>query len=98
MVALDFGIGPCYEVVIAGKARAKDTKAMAKALRTRFLPNKVVLLNPGERESPEIAKLAEFTKNQSSINGRATAYVCMNYNCKLPTTDIDKMLQLLNVR
>jgi len=33
-----------------------------------------------------------------SINGRATAYVCMNYNCKLPTTDIDKMLQLLNVR
>jgi len=98
MVALDFGIGPCYEVVIAGKAQAKDTKAMAKALRTSFLPNKVVLLNPGERESPEIAKLAEFTKNQSSIGGRATAYVCMNYNCKLPTTDINKMLQLLNVR
>ena len=55
-------------------------------------------LNPDERKSPEIAKLAEFTKNQSSIDGRATAYVCMNYNCKLPTTDIDKMLQLLNVR
>ena len=98
MVAMDFGIGPCYEVVIAGKAQAEDTKAMAKALRTLFLPNKVVLLNPGERESPEIAKLAKFTKNQSSIDGRATAYVCMNYNCKLPTTDIDKMLQLLNVR
>jgi uncharacterized protein YyaL (SSP411 family) len=98
MVALDFGIGPCYEVVIAGEAQAKDTKAMAKTLRTSFLPNKVVLLNPGERESPEIAKLAEFTKNQSSIGGRATAYVCMNYNCKLPTTDIDKMLELLNVR
>jgi len=98
MVALDFGIGPCYEVVIAGKAQAGDTKTMVKALRTRFLPNKVVLLNPGERESPEIAKLAEFTKNQSSIGGRATAYVCMNYNCKLPTTDINKMLELLNLR
>jgi len=97
MVALDFGIGPCYEVVIAGKAQAEDTKAMIKALRTRFLPNKVVLLNPGERESPEIAKLAEFTKNQSSIEGKATAYVCLNYNCKLPTTDIGKMLELLNV-
>ena len=98
MVALDFGIGPCYEVVIAGKAQAEDTKAMAKALRTRFLPNKVVLLNPDERKSPEIAKLAEFTKNQSSIDGRATAYVCMNYNCKLPTTDINTMLELLDVR
>ena len=98
MVALDFGIGPCYEVVIAGNTQAEDTKAMVRALRTRFLPNKVVLLNPGERESREIAKLAEFTKNQSSIDGRATAYVCMNYNCKLPTTDIDKMLELLNMR
>jgi uncharacterized protein YyaL (SSP411 family) len=98
MVALDFGIGPCYEVVIAGNAKAKDTKAMVKVLRTRFLPNKVVLLNPDEQESPEIAKLAEFIKNQSSIGDRATAYVCMNYNCKLPTTDINKMLELLNVR
>jgi uncharacterized protein YyaL (SSP411 family) len=98
MVALDFGIGPCYEVVIAGNVKAEDTKSMVKALRTRFFPNKVVLLNPDKRESSEIAKLAEFTKNQSSIGGRATAYVCLNYNCKLPTTDIDKMLQLLNVR
>jgi uncharacterized protein YyaL (SSP411 family) len=98
MAALDFGIGPCSEVVIAGKAQAEDTKAMVKALRTRFLPNKVVLLNPGERESTEIAKLAEFTRNQPSIDGRATSYVCMNYNCKLPTTDINEMLALLDVR
>ena len=98
MVALDFGIGPCYEVVIAGKAQAEDTKAMIKALRTRFLPNKVVLLNPSERESPEIAQLAEFTKNQSSVEGRATAYICLNYNCKLPATDINTMLELLDVR
>jgi uncharacterized protein YyaL (SSP411 family) len=98
MVALDFGIGPCYEVVIAGNAKAEDTKAMVKALRTRFLPTKVVLLNPSEQKSPEIAQFAEFTKNQSSIEGKATAYVCLNYNCKLPTTDINKMLELLNVR
>jgi uncharacterized protein YyaL (SSP411 family) len=98
MVALDFGIGPCYEVVIAGNAQAEDTKAMVKALRTHFLPNKVVLLNPGEQKSPEIAQLAEFTRNQSGIEGKATAYVCLNYNCKLPTTDINKMLELLNVR
>jgi uncharacterized protein YyaL (SSP411 family) len=98
MAAFDFGIGPCYEVVIAGNAQAEDTKAMVKALRTRFLPNKVVLLNPSDQESPAIAQLAEFTKNQSSIGGKATAYVCLNYNCKLPTTDINKMLELLNIR
>jgi len=98
MVTLDFGIGPSYEVVIAGKAQAEDTKAMVKALRTRFLPNKVVLLNPDGRKSPGIAKLVEFAKNQPSIDGMATAYVCMNYNCKPPTTDINRMLELLDVR
>jgi len=96
MIGLDFGIGPCYEVVIAGKTQAEDTKAMIKALWTRFLPNKVVLLNPSEQKSPEIARLAEFIRNQSSIGGKATAYVCLNYNCRLPTTDITKMLDLLN--
>jgi uncharacterized protein YyaL (SSP411 family) len=95
MVALDFGLGPCYEVVIAGGAHAEDTRAMLKALRTRFLPNKVVLLNTSEEGSPEISQLAAFTRNQSSIGGKATAYVCLNYNCKLPTTDISKMLELL---
>jgi hypothetical protein len=97
MVALDFAVGPSYEVVIAGKIQAKDTRDMLRALRTRFLPNKVVLLNPGGKESPEVAELAPFIKNQSSIGGKATGYVCMNYNCKLPTTDIDKMLGLLGV-
>jgi uncharacterized protein YyaL (SSP411 family) len=96
MVALDFAIGPSYEVVIAGNAHAEDTKAMAKELMTRFLPNKVVLLNGSDRESPEIASLAEFVKNQSSIGGKATAYVCLNYSCKSPTTDINKMLELLD--
>jgi hypothetical protein len=98
MVALDFGIGPCHEVVIAGHAQAEDTKAMVRALRTRFLPSKVVLLNPSDQESPEIAQLAEFTRSQSSIGGEATAYVCLNHNCRLPTTDINKMLELLDVR
>jgi hypothetical protein len=96
MVALDFGLGPCYEVVIAGSAHAEDTRAMLKALRTRFLPNKVVLLNTGEEGSPGISQLGAFTRDQPSIGGKATAYVCLNYSCKSPTTDISKMLELLN--
>ncbi|MHC1578531.1 MAG: thioredoxin domain-containing protein, partial [Dehalococcoidia bacterium] len=79
MVALDLKIGPCHEVVIAGSARSIDTKAMVRALRMPFLPNKVVLLNPGEQESPEIAQLAPFVRNQTSIEGKATAYVCLNH-------------------
>jgi uncharacterized protein YyaL (SSP411 family) len=98
MLAVDFMVGPSYEVVIAGKSGARDTKAMIQALREHFVPNKVVLFRPTDEESPDIIRLAEYTKYQSSIDGKATAYVCLNYNCKLPTTDSGKMLQLLAVK
>ncbi len=97
MTALDFAVGPSYEVVIAGSSQADDTKNMLKALRKEFIPNKVMLFRPAGVELPEIARLAEFTKHLSSKEGRATAYVCQNYSCQLPTTDIRKMLELLNV-
>ncbi len=98
LLAVDFALGPSYEVVIVGKSGTDDTKAMIRALRGHFVPNKIVLLRPSGEESPDITRLAEYTKYQSSIHGKATAYVCLDYNCKLPTTDSEKMLEMLGAR
>src|SRR3989441_295139 len=95
MAALDFGIGPSYEVVIAGNSQAADTKAMLRAISRQYVPNKVVILKPTEQNATKLTRLADFTKYQTSRDGKATAYVCLNYNCKLPTTDSAKMLELL---
>jgi hypothetical protein len=93
MLAVDFWLGPSYEVVIAGHSGAMDTHAMLKAVRRLYVPNKVVLLRPIEEETPPITRIAEYTKHQLSINNKATAYVCLNYHCKVPTADIGKMLE-----
>ena len=98
MVALDFALGSSYEIVIVGDPQGKDTVNILKTLRAQFLPNKVVLFRPCGGDSPDISHIAEFTKNLSSIDGKATVYVCTNYTCKMPTTDISKMLDLLNIR
>jgi uncharacterized protein YyaL (SSP411 family) len=29
------------------------------------------------------------------LNNRATAYVCLNYYCELPTNEVEQMLALL---
>jgi uncharacterized protein YyaL (SSP411 family) len=94
MTGLDFGLGPSYEVVIVGDPLAEDTKTMLEAIRKAYSPNKVVLLRGTEKDS-EITEIAEFTKGQSRIDGKATAYVCLNHVCNLPTTDVNKMLELL---
>jgi uncharacterized protein YyaL (SSP411 family) len=95
MIALDFALGPSYEVVIVGDPNAEDTKEMVKTLRKAFVPSKVVLLRPADAERADITLLAEFTKDLASLNGRATAYVCRNFRCELPTTEAHQMLALV---
>jgi uncharacterized protein YyaL (SSP411 family) len=41
--------------------------------------------------------LAPFTESQLAVNGKATAYVCQDFACKLPTNDIATMLSRLEV-
>ncbi|RMD58259.1 MAG: thioredoxin domain-containing protein, partial [Nitrospirae bacterium] len=93
MIAVDFSIGPSYEVVVVGEPDKMDTLEMIKNLRDVFIPNKVVLFRP--IDSKDITEIAPFTKYQHSIDGKATAYVCRNYTCKEPTTDVTVMLKLL---
>jgi len=94
MIGLDFGIGPSYEVVIVGDPGAEDTKAMIDAVRKNYSPSKIVLTKG--KDDDKITEIADFTKGQSRIEGKATAYVCLNHICNLPTTDINKMLELLS--
>ncbi|MCH8334250.1 thioredoxin domain-containing protein, partial [Candidatus Sumerlaeota bacterium] len=94
MSALEFATGPAYEIVIAGAAGADDTAAMLRALRREFVPNKVVLFRP-DGEAPAITDIAAFTREQTSLEGKATAYVCQNYACEAPTTEVAAMLEAL---
>ncbi|MHC5035842.1 MAG: thioredoxin domain-containing protein [Planctomycetota bacterium] len=93
LIGVDFALGPTFEVVIAGSPKAEDTRAMVKALQRGFHPRKVVLLR--SEEGGELASLAPFTKLQIPVDGRATAYVCRDFQCTLPTTDIGEMLERL---
>ena len=84
LCAADFLSGPTHEVVIAGDLDAADTKAMLRALRARFLPGAVVILRPTGAAASALGRLAPFTAAQEPIGGKATAYVCTNFVCRLP--------------
>jgi uncharacterized protein YyaL (SSP411 family) len=94
--AVDFAIGPSYLVVIAGHSDSEDTLTMINAIRNKYLPNTILILRPSEIESPFIDEIAESYKFQNSVNGKSTSYVCENYTCKSPVTDIEKMIQILD--
>jgi hypothetical protein len=73
-------------VVIAGDPAAADTRELVAAFDRRFLPGDLLLLvSPASR--PALEKLAPFAAALTPRAGRATAYVCVDYACRLPTTD-----------
>lgn len=92
LLAVDFLLGPSYEVVIAGESEDTGTRTMLRELRRPFLPRKVVVLRPSGHEGDRIAALASDVENHASLGGRATAYVCRNFACRAPTTDPEEML------
>jgi uncharacterized protein YyaL (SSP411 family) len=95
LCGLDFAIGPSSEVIIAGDIEKSDTQELLHALRKNFAPNKVVILRSEKSAKPDIESIAPFVKSHSGINGKATAYVCINYTCALPTNDPQKIMRLI---
>ena len=95
--AVDFLEAETREIVVVGKEGAEDTKRMLAAVQRRFDPHKVVLFKPDGPRGEALAKVAEYVANYESIDGKATAYVCRNFACELPTTDLSKVMELLEV-
>ncbi|HEX6981639.1 MAG TPA: thioredoxin domain-containing protein [Balneolaceae bacterium] len=90
---INFAITDSQEIIIIGKKENADTREMLEILSDQFLPNAVVLFK--DPDDKEIEKFSPFLSDFKMINGKATAYVCQNYSCELPTNEIDSFSKLL---
>ena len=52
LLALEFQIGPTYEMVLAGDPAHESTQAALREVRRRFLPNKVLAGVDGKGGKP----------------------------------------------
>jgi uncharacterized protein YyaL (SSP411 family) len=96
VAAVDFGLTKPKQVVIAGKPDASDTKAQLRLVHERYIPNKILLLADGEAGQKQLAQWLPFLEGVTRKQGRATAYICENYVCKLPTNDPKMVARLLD--
>jgi len=94
--ALDFRLAPQKQILIAGDPKSQDTRELLRQVNSRFLPNKILLLADGAAGQQQLARWLPFVAGARRIKDRATAYVCENYVCKLPTTDPQVMAHLLD--
>ena len=90
--AVDYKIGPSYEVVIVGKPTDPDTIQMLNSLNKHYLPNMVLIIKD-LIILVNWMKISESLKFKNSIDGKTTAYICSSGSCKKPTTDVVEMLK-----
>ncbi|HBV97081.1 MAG: thioredoxin [Peptococcaceae bacterium BICA1-7] len=93
--AVQTALTPPREIVIAGKEGSEGVRRMVEAVHREFLPDAVVAFRPENGEAEEIEDLAPFTRGRRPVNGLPAAYICENFSCHEPTTDVDRMISLL---
>ena len=95
LVALHFYLGLPKQIIIAGNRQNEDTQEMLREVHKQFIPNKVIMLADGSEGQRFLAQHINFIRSVKMQNGKATAYICENYVCQLPSTDLKVMARLL---
>jgi uncharacterized protein YyaL (SSP411 family) len=95
MVAFDLYQTKPKQIIIAGQPDAADTRAMLRAVHERFIPNKIVLLADNGGAQAFLGKYLDFVQGVKMKDGKATAFVCQDYVCQLPTTEVPTMVRLI---
>ena len=87
LIAFDFFNDSSKQIAIVGPQ--KTAYPILVALRSKFLPNKILAY----RKPNEPATLP-ILKNKITSEGKTTVYVCEENKCKFPTSDLKKILEL----
>jgi uncharacterized protein len=95
LVALDYSLSSPKEIIIAGKPDDPHTWELLQEVHARFIPNKILLLADGQEGQETLASYIPFIKNVTMVKGKATAYICENYACRLPTSDRKTLAALM---
>jgi uncharacterized protein YyaL (SSP411 family) len=89
LLAVDFLLGPAYEIVLAEGEQPQETEEILSELHSTFLPNKVVLKRPHATDDIELpAALKSVLQGKSALDQVTTVYLCERGRCQEPVQGI----------
>jgi uncharacterized protein YyaL (SSP411 family) len=87
--AMHFHFSAPREVALVGET----LEELAAVVRRRFRPTVVLAgMAPGDEEALDAVPLL---RGREPVNGRAAAYVCENFTCRMPVTEPEELDRLL---
>ncbi|HEV3331514.1 MAG TPA: thioredoxin domain-containing protein [Bryobacteraceae bacterium] len=95
LVACNFWLSDPRQVIIVGDRNTRDTIELIRTVHSQFDPQRIILLLDSDETrralSAGIPSIAAMTR----LGGRAAAYVCRDYTCQLPVSEVARLAELL---
>ncbi len=86
---------PPLHVVVVGSPDEELTGRLLAPVRPRFLPAKTVILLD-DAKTGDVVKDLPFTEQMVRKEGKPTAYICVGYTCRQPSSDPDEVSSILD--
>jgi len=90
LIALDYYTDDAKEIAVVGQKDSADTSQILNYLQETFLPNQVTAFSVPDK-TDEVPLLNKKTEK----NGKTTVYICEDFICKAPTTDLNQVKKLI---
>ena len=98
LCAVDFFLFPPKEIAIVGTQGGPHVTALLDALHGAFVPNKVLaFVDPASENAASLGERLPLLAGKGLVSGKAAAYVCKDFACKLPVTTPEDFLAQLGV-
>jgi uncharacterized protein len=82
---LDFYLAKTSEIALLFDSSKQTASALVHAIHKNYLPNTVVLIHDQAKADSLNSPLLE---QRNALEGKPTAYICQNYACQQPITDL----------
>jgi hypothetical protein len=97
LCALDFYLGDLKEIAIVGKRNAPETEEFIRTIHDHYIPNRILVFFDPDDDPEDVEDSIPLLKGRTTAiaEGKPVVYICENYVCKAPITDIELLKEAL---
>ena len=95
LAACEFRLGQPRQIILVGDRDAADTKVLLRALHSRFVPHRIVLLVDSPESRAALSAAIPTIAAMEPVDGLASAYVCRDYTCQMPVNTAERLGELI---
>ena len=96
VAAYAFSLAKADQIVVASALDDSMRRDVLDQIYSRYLPNKVVVLLDGSEGQKRLSEINPFFASIAAHPGKTTVYVCQDYVCRLPTSDVATLATILD--